>query len=1346
MRNLKKILSLALALVMVFSLMTFASAKDFNDAGDIEHTEAVEVLTALEVIDGVGNNTFNPTGKVTRAQMAKMITLISLGNVSVDAFLGTTTDLTDINGHWAEAYIKYCYSQGIISGKGNGRFDPDNYVTTAEASKMLLVALGYNSDVQVYEGPQWTVNVIRDAQLSGFYDGVALPAETQINRDQAAQMMYNTLNAYIIVKGSEQSREDGSIVDSYSKGNETLLNKAFKGKIFVGTFDGNSNTISSLPTGYVQVTGAIESSYEGMGTGAAVSFPYDFDITRIGEEVKVIFKDGTSGASDRPDRQDTIYGVYVTGATNVVNATMDNVGGLKSAKAELKVSGTTYKAESTVEVIFNFDESDTDSKVDGAALSSAGDANTESLLTAALKKSNSNAIKVVFNSDNEVSKVYVTEYALGKVTSVTSDKISISGVGAFDIEGNDIYSGVAKDDVVVYTRFYDESDLDDAYFTVTLAETVEGTLTAYDATAAANEQKKASIDGTSYKIANTTLAANLTDDAIINLVSHNGVGKAVKAYMVNGMIGALQAVEEGTRNYALVIGTNSQPTNTNTMSEGKVRLLLTDGTKVTYVIDEKSTIAQAAEGKLIRYNVKSGNTLDILQVYSTSSSTTAIWNNDTKQVAASGVAASNSVLFVKTNSLDNDSWKVYNVRDLKSVTAAGAKTVTYATNSSGQIVAAAVDLNATPAGDGSTRYGLVTAQNGITKIDDTNYSQYTIWTGEESVTVYIEGTNRAELAEKHLYKFDLTNDRKYSNSDGFSELTHNGSTIIDVAVKEYNESDKILSYYTNLEKAGTDWVGDAEALETKAVDDDVQIIYVDADGKKAGAETGVTAFNASTGFKNAKIIIDNSKVIAILVGSNFETDVNGNKNTSGAYWTPVTRYAVTGSATVTAGTTNGYSVTVPADYEVRSGAVATLTVKKTSADKAQAETVTVNYTIGGTAKTATVEFDATNAANTTKTVDTEAVTGAVVVTGASAVKKVEPIEATNLAALKDAITSAASAAVDNPVVINMTGDAALDAPMTVPAYTTLNVEGNITGAQNLTISANAEANITGNVEQLVVAGEAAVTGNVTTMSASGTAEVTGTVTTLTVESTGDVTVTGDVTTVAKNEGTLVVQAPAGRAAAGTIGTLTDLAGGEVTAATITTLTATSGTGAKTITGNVGTVANHAGAGTLTITGDVTTEITATAASAGALTVTGDVTKITNMSSDVTVGGEIGTLTEITDGKLTVNGTASVTKDTTLTGGSIEIGAGAILTLSAADNSGALDLSSYTFSWVEAATGAKVTVVADGTNTLAVPADFLFGSDGAALDTSSTPIEANGDYTFDAALNSNAGGFKAAAAE
>ena len=229
MRNLKKILALALALVMSMSLMAVANASDFSDDADIEYQEAVEVMTALEVIDGVGNNTFNPKGNVTRAQMAKMITIVSLGNVDAAAFTGTVTDLKDIDGHWAEAFIKYCYSQGIIAGKGGGVFAPNANVTAAEAAKMLLVAIGYNSDVQGYEGAQWAINVTRDAQLSNFYDGLSVTSNQALTREQAAQMIYNAIDTGVVEATPNWNASTGTVTYTYEKQPDTddLLKETF---------------------------------------------------------------------------------------------------------------------------------------------------------------------------------------------------------------------------------------------------------------------------------------------------------------------------------------------------------------------------------------------------------------------------------------------------------------------------------------------------------------------------------------------------------------------------------------------------------------------------------------------------------------------------------------------------------------------------------------------------------------------------------------------------------------------------------------------------------------------------------------------------------------------------------------------------------------------------------------------------------------------------------------------------------------------------------------------------------------------------------------------------------------
>ena len=121
MKNLKRVLSLGLASVMLMGMMVMgASAKDFTDAADIEHAEAVDILVALKVVNGKEDGShFDPKGDVTRAEMAKMIAYICQGGtVSKEV---EETGLTDIRGHWAETHISYCYTQGILSGQGGGK-------------------------------------------------------------------------------------------------------------------------------------------------------------------------------------------------------------------------------------------------------------------------------------------------------------------------------------------------------------------------------------------------------------------------------------------------------------------------------------------------------------------------------------------------------------------------------------------------------------------------------------------------------------------------------------------------------------------------------------------------------------------------------------------------------------------------------------------------------------------------------------------------------------------------------------------------------------------------------------------------------------------------------------------------------------------------------------------------------------------------------------------------------------------------------------------------------------------------------------------------------------------------
>lgn len=204
MTNLKKITALSLAATSM--LGTVASASTFPDAADINNFDAVTTLSALGIIKGDLTGNFNPTQTVTRAEMAKMIfTIVNKGDDNAEAFDAVTTDLTDISTHWASSYIKYCEQNGIVAGYGDGTFRPENEVTSAEALKMVLVALGYEADD--YTGATWYNSVVTHATTLQLVDGVT-SYNSASSRENAAQILYNAL--YADMAASELNSNQGA--------------------------------------------------------------------------------------------------------------------------------------------------------------------------------------------------------------------------------------------------------------------------------------------------------------------------------------------------------------------------------------------------------------------------------------------------------------------------------------------------------------------------------------------------------------------------------------------------------------------------------------------------------------------------------------------------------------------------------------------------------------------------------------------------------------------------------------------------------------------------------------------------------------------------------------------------------------------------------------------------------------------------------------------------------------------------------------------------------------------------------------------------------------------------------
>ena len=141
----KKLLALVLTLVMTMSLMTVSNAATFSDDANIDYKEAVEVMAAVGVLAGDGTGAFDADGELTRAAAAKIVTYLMIGADAAEGLVGSAVFTDVPADHWAAGYIGYLVSEGVVAGVGDGKFDPNGKVTALQFAKMLLVALGYDA-------------------------------------------------------------------------------------------------------------------------------------------------------------------------------------------------------------------------------------------------------------------------------------------------------------------------------------------------------------------------------------------------------------------------------------------------------------------------------------------------------------------------------------------------------------------------------------------------------------------------------------------------------------------------------------------------------------------------------------------------------------------------------------------------------------------------------------------------------------------------------------------------------------------------------------------------------------------------------------------------------------------------------------------------------------------------------------------------------------------------------------------------------------------------------------------------------------------------------------------------
>ena len=538
MKNLKKVLALVLAFACAFTM--FAGAA-FTDSADIKvDTEVVDTLVSLGVVNGYDDGSFKPNGTVTRAEMAKMIYVLRTGNSDASAYNDDKSSFTDIGSHWARGYIKYCQSLGIIAGKSNTKFVPNEKVSAQEAAKMLLVTLGYDAQKAGLVGTGWASKTNALADEAGLLEDVNTSFTAACPRQYAAQLIYNAIDAKTVVL------RDGEYTDETAMGvaNKTIGEKYMGLKKTVGTLSSFSKT-SGKDTYEMSLTDINENDS---------STKYETSFTKVEKDyaslkyktVKVLYK-----------AKDDVYGVF---ATDDNTSTTGVLADLKmDSDKKVKLDGTKYDLASTTTVYVDGVKVTTDGeKTIKDWVTKYGDGGSNKFAKPYLKGTKVELLATDGSSDYSI--LNVTTYEIGKVSYVGSDYINVTtkgGVATQSVKRSDddfnYPSDIKKDDYVVVTK---EGNYADKKGLIEKATVVEGKVQS------TKGDNKVQINDNWYTMASDDVTAPKLNARVMLVV-------------VNGYAYYVDTVTVGTDDIALLVDAGA---NSGVSSKKEARLIFADGT------------------------------------------------------------------------------------------------------------------------------------------------------------------------------------------------------------------------------------------------------------------------------------------------------------------------------------------------------------------------------------------------------------------------------------------------------------------------------------------------------------------------------------------------------------------------------------------------------------------------------------------------------------------------------------------------------------------------------------------------------------------------------------------------
>ena len=456
MSTFKKLLALTLALAMVLSVSAFAGYKTdtYKDAASIDEDceDAIELMYALKIMQGDNNGNFNPTATITRAEIAKMIyVILNYGKDDKAVNYTGAKIFSDVPaGAWYEGYVNYCGTTKLVQGRGNGTFGPNDPVTTAEAAKMLLTAIGYSAEARGYTGANWDKNVLSDASIIGLLKGYNYPTTTYAPRQWVAVMFQNALLKALTFDTMRPSFNGLLISGNDAEGYDTM------GKKYYG--------LSEFEAVAIATTNASIDKYDPAGTADDKEFASDYVLFSNGKEVK-----GTGlGAMDLGQEYRVIYNGKTAYSVRSLSETAE--ARLLDIEVEVKYGTSANKAQNKYEftidgMVAKFADKNINvlyTGTDDYADSSAAQTDAETLnvvdfynLVTAPTRTNDIYKAIDADGDGDIDYMIVTEYAYAEITddgthNKYGDFITAQTIGQYS--SNDVQAPVAL-------RFNGESKL-----------------------------------------------------------------------------------------------------------------------------------------------------------------------------------------------------------------------------------------------------------------------------------------------------------------------------------------------------------------------------------------------------------------------------------------------------------------------------------------------------------------------------------------------------------------------------------------------------------------------------------------------------------------------------------------------------------------------------------------------------------------------------------------------------------------------------------------------------------------------------------------------------------------------